>query len=90
MLDEVTYIKDWDKGVKFLADAGLLDDVVLLLTGSDSVIIREVRMRLPGRRSCPARGISGSRPRSNGARDMSQAADPTNRRSGLATLACGG
>ena len=50
LLDEVTYIRDWDKGVKFLADAGLLEDVVLVLTGSDSVIIREARMRFPGRR----------------------------------------
>ena len=50
IVDEVTYIRDWDRGVKFLADAGLLDDVVLVLTGSDSVIIREARTRLPGRR----------------------------------------
>ena len=50
IVDEVTYIRDWDRGVKFLADAGLLDDVVLVLTGSDSVIIREARSRLPGRR----------------------------------------
>lgn len=50
LLDEVTYIKDWDKGVKFLADSGLLENVVLVLTGSDSVIIREARMRFPGRR----------------------------------------
>lgn len=50
LLDEVTYIKHWDKGVKFLADAGLLEDVVLVLTGSDSAIIREARMRFPGRR----------------------------------------
>lgn len=50
LLDEVTYVKDWDKGVKFLADAGLLEDVVLVLTGSDSAIIREARMRFPGRR----------------------------------------
>ncbi len=50
IVDEVTYIKDWDKGVKYLADAGLLDNVVLMLTGSDLIIIREARMRLPGRR----------------------------------------
>jgi len=50
IVDEVTYIKDWDKGVKYLADAGLLENVVLMLTGSDSVIIREARMRFPGRR----------------------------------------
>ncbi len=50
LLDEVTYIREWDRGVKFLADAGILDRVVLVLTGSDTVIIREARMRFPGRR----------------------------------------
>ncbi|MBN2688158.1 MAG: ATP-binding protein, partial [Deltaproteobacteria bacterium] len=50
LLDEVTYIKDWDKGVKFLADAGMLEDAVLFITGSDGAIIKEARMRFPGRR----------------------------------------
>lgn len=50
LVDEVTYIRDWDKGVKFLADAGILDGVVLMLSGSDSVLIQEARMRFPGRR----------------------------------------
>ena len=49
-IDEVTYIREWDRGIKYLADAGLLRNVVLLLTGSDSVLIRDARMRLPGRR----------------------------------------
>jgi predicted AAA+ superfamily ATPase len=50
IVDEVTYIKDWDKAVKYLADAGLLENVVLTLTGSDLIIIREARMRFTGRR----------------------------------------
>ena len=50
LLDEVTYIRDWDKGVKFLADAGLLDGTALVLTGPDSTLIRDARMRFPGRR----------------------------------------
>ena len=50
LLDEVTYIRDWDKGVKYLADAGLLENTVLMITGSDMVIIKEARMRFPGRR----------------------------------------
>ncbi len=50
MLDEVTYCSEWDRGVKYLADAGLLRDVVLVLTGSDSVILRDARVRFPGRR----------------------------------------
>ncbi len=50
LLDEVTYIRDWDKAIKYAADAGMLTDTELLLTGSDSVIIQEARMRFPGRR----------------------------------------
>lgn len=50
LLDEVTYISQWDRGIKFLADAGVLEDVILVLTGSDSVIIRDARTFLPGRR----------------------------------------
>jgi len=50
ILDEVTYIRDWDKGVKYLADAGMLESTVLMITGSDMVIIKEARMRFPGRR----------------------------------------
>jgi len=50
LLDEVTYIKDWDKTIKFVADAGMLEDVILMLTGSDLVLMQEARMRFPGRR----------------------------------------
>ena len=50
LIDEVTYIRGWDKGVKYLADAGMLENVVMFLTGSDLVIIKEARMRFPGRR----------------------------------------
>ncbi len=50
IVDEVTYVRDWDRGVKFLADAGLLEQVCLVLTGSDTVVIRDARARLPGRR----------------------------------------
>jgi predicted AAA+ superfamily ATPase len=49
-VDEVTYIKGWDRGLKYLADGGLLDEVALLVTGSDSVLIREAVATLPGRR----------------------------------------
>lgn len=54
LIDEVTYIGEWDRGVKYLADAGLLRGVVLVLTGSDSVLIRDARARLPGRRGASA------------------------------------
>jgi uncharacterized protein len=50
ILDEVTYIRDWDKGIKFMADAGMLERVEMFLTGSDLTIMKEARMRFPGRR----------------------------------------
>ena len=50
VVDEVTYIRDWDKTVKFAADAGLLERTVLVVTGSDLVVMEEARMRFPGRR----------------------------------------
>lgn len=50
LLDEVTYINNWDKGVKFLADTGAFENTILVITGSDMVIIKEARMRFPGRR----------------------------------------
>ena len=50
LLDEVTYIRDWDRGVKYLGDSGMLENSVLFLTGSDLIIIQEARMRFPGRR----------------------------------------
>ncbi len=54
LLDEVTYINNWDRGVKYLADAGMLENVALVITGSDLSIIKEARMLFPGRR-----GVSG-------------------------------
>ncbi len=50
ILDEVTYIRGWERAVKYCADAGLLDRVVLMVTGSDLTIVREARALLPGRR----------------------------------------
>lgn len=50
IIDEVTYIQQWDKAVKYAADAGMLEQTVLMLTGSDLGLIRDARMRFPGRR----------------------------------------
>lgn len=50
ILDEVSYIRDWDKGIKFAADSGLLNDTILIITGSDMMILQEARARFPGRR----------------------------------------
>ncbi len=66
IIDEVTYIRDWDKGVKFLADAGLLAEVRLILTGSDLLLIQEARMRFPGRRGPADRVDFHVRPLSSG------------------------
>jgi len=50
VVDEISYIKDWDKAIKFLADAGSLEHVTLLVSGSDSAILREAMKRFAGRR----------------------------------------
>jgi predicted AAA+ superfamily ATPase len=50
VIDEISYVKDWDKAVKFLADAGSLEQVTLILTGSDCAILREAMKRFAGRR----------------------------------------
>ncbi len=50
IIDEITYIKDWDKAIKYAADAGLLQNTALMLTGSDLSLIKDARLRFPGRR----------------------------------------
>lgn len=50
LVDEVTYVSGWDRVVKFLADAGGLENCFLLLTGSDHLLIQDSLKRLPGRR----------------------------------------
>lgn len=50
IIDEVTYIKDWDKAIKYAADAGLFRNSIILLSGSDMVLLQSARMRFPGRR----------------------------------------
>ncbi len=50
IIDEVTYIKGWDKAIKFLSDCGLLEKCILILTGSDLALMNEAKMRFPGRR----------------------------------------
>lgn len=55
IVDEIGYVKDWDKAVKFLADAGSLEQTTLLVSGSDSAILREAMKRFAGRRGRSAR-----------------------------------
>lgn len=50
MLDEITAVKDWSRAVKFLVDAGVLENIYLLLTGSSAVEIKRGYERMPGRR----------------------------------------
>lgn len=49
-LDEISAVKDWQRGVKYLHDTGMLSNVTLLLTGSHSIDILKAAERLPGRR----------------------------------------
>ena len=50
IVDEVTYVKDWDKGLKYLADAGILRNTILVISGSDIQLLKQGRVRFPGRR----------------------------------------
>ena len=49
-LDEVSSVKDWQNGVKHLADVGKLANVTMVLTGSHSIDVKRNAERLPGRR----------------------------------------
>lgn len=50
IIDEITYVKDWDRVIKALADEGYFKQGICLLTGSDTLILKEAAMRFPGRR----------------------------------------
>jgi len=49
-LDEISSVKDWQKAIKFLYDAGTLRDCLIVLTGSHSVDLRKATETLAGRR----------------------------------------
>ncbi len=50
IVDEVTYIKEWDRGIKYLADLGKFENTIVMLTGSDLMLMQDARKRFPGRR----------------------------------------
>ncbi len=50
VLDEVTFVRGWDRGIKALADEGCFRKGFCILTGSDTVILKEAGARFPGRR----------------------------------------
>jgi predicted AAA+ superfamily ATPase len=49
-IDEITAIDKWERAIKLLSDRGLLDDVLLITTGSSASDIRRGAERLPGRK----------------------------------------
>ncbi len=50
VLDEITFVRGWDRTIKALADEGRFRKGSCILTGSDSVILKEAAARFPGRR----------------------------------------
>jgi hypothetical protein len=50
LLDEISFVKDWQRGIKHLADLGKFRNATLILTGSHAVDIKRSSERLPGRR----------------------------------------
>lgn len=50
LIDEVTFVAAWDRTVKSLADEGWFRHGFCILTGSDSVILKEAAAQFPGRR----------------------------------------
>lgn len=49
-LDEISAVKDWQRGIKYLYDTGKLENSAVIMTGSHSLDIRRAAERLPGRR----------------------------------------
>lgn len=49
-LDEITSVANWPQAIKWLADAGLLNNTAVFLTGSSSISFKKSGEFLPGRR----------------------------------------
>lgn len=49
-IDEVTFVKNWERVIKSLADEGCFTKGLCLLTGSDTLILKEAAISFPGRR----------------------------------------
>ncbi|MBN2542950.1 ATP-binding protein [bacterium] len=50
LFDEITYIKNWQLGIKHLIDSGIAKDTLFIVTGSCSTELRREAEKLPGRR----------------------------------------
>jgi len=48
-LDEIPYVKDWQRGIKHLYDSGRLKKCTVILSGSHSIDIKNSVEQLPGR-----------------------------------------
>lgn len=49
-VDEITYVREWERAIKSFADAGLFNNAAVVITGSDSLLLKEAMTMLPGRR----------------------------------------
>lgn len=49
-IDEITFVKEWTRGIKHLADIGSLRNCTIILTGSNSHDLKYEVERMPGRR----------------------------------------
>jgi hypothetical protein len=49
-IDEITFVKDWTRGIKHFADLGKLRNCTMILTGSNSHDLKYEIERMPGRR----------------------------------------
>ena len=49
-IDEISSLDNWQRAIKFLKDAGYLENATIILTGSHSLDIKKGSERLPGRR----------------------------------------
>ncbi|MCP4602899.1 MAG: ATP-binding protein [Proteobacteria bacterium] len=55
VLDEITFVSGWNMAIKALADEGRFRRGFALLTGSDTVMLKEAASSFPGRRGEAAR-----------------------------------
>lgn len=53
-IDEVTYVDDWQRSIKAIADEGLLHNVCCYISGSDRILLEDAAVSLPGRRGISA------------------------------------
>ena len=49
-IDEITTIENWQKSLKYLVDIGILDNCLVVLTGSSAYDLKRSSERLPGRK----------------------------------------